>query len=169
MTRLPPGLAATVQRLVSALALAERERTVLIDTKGRLSPGDQPVTASWLDGIATAPGRGDLVEAFAARFGRFQDRLGGKVLPALLGALGEPSGPLLDNLERAHRFGWIDDPQDWLTARALRNRLVHDYVADTIELAAALNAAGARVTMLTAAFDRMDAAAKSRGWVARAK
>ena len=155
--------AATGQRLSDALALAERERRALVDTYQRLFPAGRPVQADWLTGVATAPERGDLIEAFAARYGRFQDGLGTKVLPALLQALGEPSGPLLDNLERAHRFGWIDDPQDWLTARTLRNRLVHEYVADNTELAQALNAAGTQVTLLTGALHRMAEAAQSRG------
>ena len=152
-----------VEGLFAALEIAARERSALTDTHGRLFPAGAPVTAVWLSGIATSPARGDLVEAFAARFARFQDRLGNKVLPALLGAMGEPRGPLLDNLARAHRYGWIDDPQDWIATRGLRNRLVHEYVVDANALAEALNAAGDKLAMLTGALDRMTAVAARLG------
>ncbi|SDF81466.1 hypothetical protein SAMN05216241_102438 [Limimonas halophila] len=153
------------ERLVRALDLAEREETALVDARDRLFPEGAPVTPAWLRGIADSPARGDLVEAFAARFGRFQDGLGTKVLPLLLAALGERVGPLLDNLDRAHRFGWVDDPDAWMTARGLRNRLVHEYVDDPDDLADALNMAGHYVPALTAAHARMAEAARRRGIV----
>jgi len=145
----------SAERLARASELAEREEKALVDARNRLFPEGAPVTPAWLRGIADDPARGDLVEAFAARFGRFQDGLGTKVLPLLLAALGERVGPLLDNLDRAHRFGWVDDPDAWMTARGLRNRLVHEYVDDPDDLAEALNTAAAYVPALTAAHARM--------------
>lgn len=158
------GEEAAIRRLAEALALARRECEALTDTRARLFPSGMAERADWLAGISQDPARGDMVEAFAARFARFQEGLGAKVLPLLLRALGEPVGPLLDNLDRAQRFGWIDDPEAWLAARALRNRLVHEYARDTEELAAALNAAGRSVGLLLKAFRSMVAAAAARGW-----
>lgn len=152
-------------RLARVLDLATREGETLFDSHERLFPGGQPVTVDWLAGIAANPERGDLIEAFASRISRFQDGLGAKLLPTLLTALGEAVGPLIDNLNRAHRLGWIDDPHAWMVARDLRNRLVHEYVDDLGDLAKAINEAGRSVAMLHTAYARMADAARSRGLV----
>jgi uncharacterized protein with HEPN domain len=90
-------------------------------------------------------------DAFVARFGRLQDTLGDKLLPELLQWLAEPVGAAIDNLNRAERLGWIDSVEQWLTVRRLRNRMIHEYVRDDVELAAALSAAHAAVPLLDAA------------------
>lgn len=72
------------------------------------------------------------------RFGRLQDTIGDKLLPALLGALGETPGPAVDNLDRAERWGWIPSADDWLAIRKLRNQMVHEYIEDPEVLADAL-------------------------------
>lgn len=38
---------------------------------------------------------------------RLQDTVGDKFVPALLQALEEPIGAVVDNLDRAERLGWI--------------------------------------------------------------
>lgn len=40
-------------------------------------------------------------------FWRLQDTIGDKLIPALLRALGEPQGAVIDNLDRAERLGWL--------------------------------------------------------------
>ena len=47
------------------------------------------------------------MEAFVGRFGRLQDTLGDKLLPAYLAAEGEFPGTALDNLDRAERLGLL--------------------------------------------------------------
>jgi hypothetical protein len=47
-------------------------------------------------------------EAFVGRFARLQNTLADKLLPSLLVAFGEKSGPAIDNLDRAERFGWLE-------------------------------------------------------------
>jgi hypothetical protein len=89
-------------------------------------------------------------DAFVARFGRLQDTLGDKLLPELLQWLAEPVGPAIDNLNRAERLGWIGSVEQWLMVRRLRNRMIHEYVRDDAELAAALSAAHAAVPLLDA-------------------
>ncbi len=42
----------------------------------------------------------------------------------------------MENLNRAERLGIIRDTQEWLGARGLRNRLVHEYIDDLDALAA---------------------------------
>lgn len=89
------------------------------------------------------------VDAFVARFGRLQDTLGDKLLPHLLQALAEPVGPAIDNLDRAEKLGLLRSTDDWMTGRRLRNRMVHEYVRDAGDLAAALNEAHGLVPLLT--------------------
>lgn len=88
------------------------------------------------------------VDAFVARFGRLQDTLADKMLPALLDELAEPLGSAMDNLNRAERLGYVTSVEQWVQARRLRNRMVHEYVRDPAELAAALRAGHAFVPLL---------------------
>lgn len=91
------------------------------------------------------------LDAFAARFSRLQDTLADKLLPALLARLGEPVGSVLDNLDRAHRLGLLQEPAEiWLAVRALRNRMVHEYIRQPELLADAVNAAHRAIPMLLA-------------------
>ena len=61
-------------------------------------------------------------------------------------------GTALDNLNRAHALGLVQNPDAWLAMRLLRNRLVHEYVDDLSELNAALEQARALVQELHAAY-----------------
>ena len=91
------------------------------------------------------------LDAFAARFSRLQDTLADKLLPALLARLGETAGSVLDNLDRAHRLGLLQEPaENWLAVRALRNRMVHEYIRQPELLADAVNAAHRAIPMLVA-------------------
>ena len=85
----------------------------------------------------------------SARFARLQGTAGDKRLPALLTRLGEPLGSVLDNLDRAARLGLLAQPSEtWIAARALRNRMVHEYIRNPELLAQAVNAAHLAVPML---------------------
>jgi hypothetical protein len=89
------------------------------------------------------------LDAFIARFARLQDTAGDKLLPALLARLGEPVASVLDNLDRAARLGLLDQPSEtWIAARALRNRMVHEYIRKPELLAEAVNQAHEAVPML---------------------
>lgn len=56
-------------------------------------------------------------------------------------ATGERRGTALDNLNLAHKLGFVSHPDAWLGMRLLRNRLVREYVEDLADLAAALQKA----------------------------
>ncbi len=99
------------------------------------------------------------VDAFVARFGRLQDTVADKLLPALLQAKAESVGPALDNLNKAERFGWLASVDEWLVVRKLRNRMIHEYVKDPAELAQALQAAHDFVPLLVNTAQRMRQAA----------
>ena len=54
----------------------------------------------------------------------------------------------MENLNRAERLGIIRDTQEWLGARGLRNRLVHEYIDDLDALAASVGVARRFTTVL---------------------
>lgn len=133
-------LAATDQRLFSIPFDGERARTLADD-----------------EDLA------ERVEAFVSRFARLQDTLGGKLLPALLDAFGEPTGLMIDNLDRAERLGWLESAERWMQVRSLRNRMVHEYVEDPGLLASAIAAGHAYTPVLLRAAEAMLGAWQARG------
>jgi hypothetical protein len=123
-----------IQRLV------DKESLYLQDVAQRLFV--QPViTQAWIENLITTPEGRDSLEAFVGKFSRMQDTLIDKLLPHYLAAVGEKTASALDNLNRADRLGLLGNPDQWLAMRHLRNRLVHEYVEDKADLAAALNLA----------------------------
>lgn len=121
-----------------------------------------PITLDVLERLESDPVLAERVEAFVGRFGRLQDTLGDKLLPALLIASGESSGPALDNLDRAERFGWISSADDWIAMRQLRNQMVHEYIEDLAILASALNTGHAFVPHLLTTAERLTHEANQR-------
>ena len=81
-------------------------------------------------GIQAGDAISEQVEAFVSRFGRLQDNLADKLLPALLAYLQEPIRPMGEMLTYAEKLGWIESVDDWLRTRKLRNQLIHDYDDD---------------------------------------
>ena len=88
------------------------------------------------------------VDAFVARFGRLQDLLGDKYLPAWLRAVQEPVGTALENLDRAEKLGLVQSADAWISVRKLRNQLVHEYVGRMGILHDALFQANDQVSLL---------------------
>ena len=125
-----------IVRLRSMLATASAEERNLLATRDRL------FSAATADEIARSSGAdpaiAERIEAFVARFSRFQDLLGDKLLPLVLRMGGEEVQPVVANLDRAERYGWLDSADGWLRVRKLRNRMVHEYVDQPTDLASAL-------------------------------
>lgn len=151
------------ERLRRLARVVEREARHLAHTAARLSR--ERLDAARLSRVEEEPDLAERIDAFTARLGRLQDTLGGRLLPALLRALGEPVGPTIDNLDRAERFGWIDSADAWREVRALRNRLIHEYVDDPAQLADALARALELVPLFLQAAERMRAELGRRGWL----
>lgn len=128
-----------VPPFVRALEIAEREARALEASWQGLNKIELDVQQ--LDQLAPDATLAISVEAFAARFGRLQDHLGEKLIPRLLLLLGEATGPLLDNLNRAERLGILENALDWLAWRKLRNRLVHEYFQEAALFAQAIQQA----------------------------
>jgi hypothetical protein len=126
-------------RLRYLARIVEREMQRLETTDRRLFVQD--FTAERACTLAADEDLAERVEAFVARFGRLQDTIGDKLLPAYLAAHGERIGTFADNLDRAERLGIIEDAQAWIDMRKLRNQMVHEYVEDPVVLASAIGAA----------------------------
>jgi hypothetical protein len=95
------------------------------------------------------------LDAFVSRFGRLQDTVTYKLLPALLQAMAEPRGAALENLDRAEKLGWLDSADQWLEMRKLRNQMVHECIEDRVVLTDALQAGHAFVPMMLAVASRL--------------
>jgi predicted nucleic acid-binding protein len=128
----------TAERLERISRLAERALKHLLTTDRRLF--DVPFTVERAESLASDEALAERVEAFVSRFGRLQDMLGDKLLPAYLAAHGEKVATVVENLDRAERLGLIQDAQAWMDMRRLRNLMVHEYVDDPTVLASALEA-----------------------------
>lgn len=135
-------------RLQQLLDLVARESLHLQGVYARLFAGIEP-TGQWLEAVLATPEGIDRLESFVGKFSRMQDTMMDKLLPIFLQACGERTGTALDNLNLAQRLGFVEDPDAWLAMRRIRNRLVHEYVEDLEELAAALAKARQLTTELT--------------------
>lgn len=149
-------------RLHFLAAVAQRESQHLEVTDKRIFHA--PFTLARAETLATDVAFAEQVDAFVSRYGRLQDTVANKLLPTLLDALGEPIGAVVDNLDRAERLGWLTAVDDWLTARQLRNQMVHEYIEDLTVLSDALQAAHGYVPLLTDAARALQAEIEQRGW-----
>lgn len=121
------------------------------------------INLSWVESLENSDEHSEMLDAFVSRYGRLQDTLGDKLLPAILRAGLEKTGAQLDNLLRAEKFGWIESTQAWVELRELRNRLVHEYMESANDLLDALQQALQGVRMLTETQLRMAAYAQKIG------
>ncbi len=152
-----------VQRLAFLARVIRKECRHLEATDGRLF--GEPFTRERALLLEDDAELAERVEAFVGRFGRLQDTLGDKLLPVLLVALGEKSGAVMDNLDRAERLGLLSSAEAWLAMRNLRNQMVHEYVEEPGLLAGALTAGHDFVPGLLAVAGMMLGEIERRGWV----
>ncbi len=121
---------------LQALAnIVSREAKHLEQTTGRLFVQED---WDWIYRLEHDIDLAERVDAFVGRFGRLQDTLGDKLIPLVLLAEAETLGTALDNLGRAERLGWLPSLAEWTEARALRNRMVHEYMENIEEFKLAL-------------------------------
>lgn len=151
-------------RLLQLQDLARRELDHLQQTDARLF--SEAWTPAELRQRCQNIDFAERVDAFVARFGRLQDLLGDKFLPAYLRAMQEPAAAMLQNLDRGERLGLIRSADEWVALRQLRNRLIHEYQQSDADLHAALMAAHQGVPALQHAVERLcDAVAQRVGGV----
>lgn len=154
-------LADAVPAFARSWRTVRREAAGLQDVTERLFA--HPITAAWIASLDTDKALADRIEAFVARYGRLQDQLGEKALPRLLALFGSTPRTLLDALNAAERLGVLADAAQWLTLRALRNRLVHEYLETGDELLLALQAAEPAARQLLDVVARVEALLLERG------
>lgn len=141
-------------RLLSLLEVVRREALWLLRAEKRLFA--HPLDADWLAGLELDDAASETLEAFVSRFARLQDNLGDKLIPACLRALAERTGSALDNLNRAEKLGLLWSAQDWLAARTLRNRMVHEYQPAPEDLLQALQAARQLIPQFVATYNTIN-------------
>ncbi len=128
------------------LLLTEKEVKHLCLTSDRVKALEPDL--QWIEALENNIECSEMLDAFVSRFGRLQDTLGDKLLPALLRVSLEPTGSQLDNLLRAEKIGWIASSEQWIEIRTLRNRLVHEYMDSAENLLQALKMALESVNVL---------------------
>jgi hypothetical protein len=151
-----------LERLRFLVKIVQRESLHLRATDERLFAS--PLTPERLQSMDSDPAQAEQMDAFVARFARLQDTLGDKLVPALLQALQEPVGAVIDNLDRAERLGWVISADAWIEARRLRNQMIHEYVDDLHVLAGNLQAGHRYVPVLLETAQRLLDEAGRRGW-----
>jgi hypothetical protein len=91
-----------------------------------------------------------------------QDTIGDQLVPELLRRMAETPAAALDNLNRMEKLGLLVSVVDWVEARNLRNRLVHDYMRDAEDFVNALNRAHELVTLLAETYNKINAYVRVR-------
>ena len=98
--KLDPALQARLQFLCRVV---QKEARYLQETDARLFTDF--FTPEAIERIDSDPVLAERLDAFVSRFGRLQDTLADKFLPALLDAMAETKGPAVENLDRAEKLG----------------------------------------------------------------
>ncbi len=70
-----------------------------------------------------------LFELYTSRFSKLQDLIGNALFPKLLASVGEPVDEMtfIDRLNRLEKLGVLDNAENWMKLRQIRNHLSHEY------------------------------------------
>ncbi|KAF3981976.1 MAG: hypothetical protein HFP78_04050 [Methylococcales symbiont of Hymedesmia sp. n. MRB-2018] len=120
-------------RIKQIMGVLAKEDVLLFDVSQRLF-NQQNLDESWLKNILEKPEGIDKLESFGSKFCRMQDTFIDKLTLLLLIKLGEISSSAINNLNKLERLNIVDNVNDWLDIRLLRNKLVDEYVDDISEL-----------------------------------
>ncbi|MBI2318648.1 MAG: hypothetical protein HYU75_17065 [Betaproteobacteria bacterium] len=142
-----------VERFVKTLHVVRQEGGHLSYSWRRMFSAS--VDAAWVKKLADDPEGAERLEAFVSRFGRMQDTIADKLLPRWLQALAERPGTQIEVLNRAEQLDVVTSVSDWLEARTLRNRLVHEYMEDAEDFAEGLTLASRYSLMLMDTYNRV--------------
>lgn len=97
-------------------------------TAARLFLSGKALEVSEVEQWLAEPQLSERLDVFITRFGRLQDTVADNLIPALLELAGEQHGPMLDNLDKAEKFGWISSSEEWILYRKLRNQMLQEYI-----------------------------------------
>lgn len=156
-----PYLAEHAEAACIALNLAERQAAHLRYTHDTLF--SESIDLAWVEMLDKREDLAEKIEAFVGRFGRLQDHIGEKLLPAFARLLGSNARSLLDVLAYAERMGWVVSGEDFVGARKLRNLLVHEYVIESELFLEALLAAKPATELLFQVIHAVKQEALARG------
>ncbi len=100
------------------------------------------------------------------RFGRLQDAMGTRLLPALLQLTQEwrDNDPFLDKLNRAEKLGMLPSAEQWQLLRELRNQTAHEYPAQPELVLSNLRRLVMHVPILEQAHAQLALAAQQRNF-----
>lgn len=81
------------------------------------------------------------IDSFIYRFTKIQDKMGDKFFPAILRELQEykNSMALIDVLNKLEKLELLENSDDWIDYRKLRNSLTHEYPNNSDEVLEAIN------------------------------
>lgn len=144
-----------------ALDLAKKEASHLAYTHRTLFA--QSIDLNWVLNLAQREDLAEKIDAFVSRFGRLQDHIGEKLIPRFAAMLGGTPKSLLDNLVYAEKAGWVESAETFVSARKLRNLLVHEYMAEAELFLEALQTADEATRMLIGIVDRIGQQAEALG------
>jgi hypothetical protein len=146
-----------------ALDLAQKEIKHLTYTHQTLFT--QNIDLLWVQRLGECEDLSEKIDAFVSRFSRLQDHIGEKLIPRFAALLGESPKYLLDVLNYAEKMGWITDTLSFISARKLRNLLVHEYMADPELFLQSLQTANVATTMLISIVNNLKRYADSIGLI----
>jgi hypothetical protein len=109
-----------------ALELAERKAKHLLYTYN--TRYQEHIDRAWVQRLAQREDLAEKIDAFVGRFGRLQDHIGEKLLPAFARLLSGQPKSLIDVMAYSERLGWVADAEEFIGTRKLRNLLVHEYM-----------------------------------------
>ena len=147
-------------RFMRLLNIVYKEGHYLMQTDQRLFKSI--IDNEWVSCLENNLDAAEQLDAFSARFSRMQDTLGDKLLPSMLQMLAEQSGSNLDNLNRIEKLGLLTSVTDWLEARNLRNKMVHEYMDDAAMLVMAVNRAHQLLPLLIETYNNINIYTKER-------
>lgn len=157
----PAYLAEHAEAARISLDLAERQVAHLRYTCDTLF--SEPIDRAWVEKLDKREDLAEKIEAFVGRFGRLQDRIGEKLLPAFARLLGSETRSLVDGLAYAERMGWLASGEEFIGARKLRNLLIHEYLTEPELFLEALLAAQPAAELLFQVVQLVKQEALSRG------
>lgn len=82
-----------------------------------------------------------IIDQMIYRFSKLQDTMGSRLFIQTLGILEEDYSdkPFIDILIRLEKLGLIQDYQEWIKMREIRNQLAHEYPSEVKEIIDSLN------------------------------
>lgn len=118
------------------------------------------------EGATTALSESEIrtLDQLVFRFGKLQDGIATRLLPATLQVLQEwrESEPFMDKLNRAEKLNLLGPVEQWQILREFCNQTAHEYPDDPARMMENLRRLVAHVPMLTALHEHLAVAAKAR-------